>query len=491
MATAGPSTPAPLTPVERLGQDFAKVYFSGELIIRQPIEATTIYLIAVILASAIEYLFGMADRVNSKFFLALFEVQTEETLVFGILILLLVFVSSMIADMPENWAVVFTWAEMSVVFMGIWFVGLTSTVALLTAKLAKELDNFETTRMGGGGDPKETIKPQERLFSFACTRFKMSMLAYGYDKPLVFAKYMFRIQKKLICGLGDLSWKVWLSMAVPSVFNAVRGGAMDGAEDSGNATIALFIFWQGGLPLLLFGLVYRKLKLGLEEYLEKDHEQLAYRVKALDANFADAMEGDVEPFTKEELTDPKQFLIWSSLENTLSVVQICLIQITWYGAILVVTMYAKIFSQNGGVAFVMFCGSLIPPVVFCSLMPWTLTVIAILSSLERELDEQAVVASHDRLEKDGLAKLLVVTNKAAEADKKKQEFSVNNTTAIQEALDAKLAEEAAKARKDASVDEWGRPLAKKLASRPLVMDDNAVMRMHVTRQKALEEREDD
>ena len=189
---------------------------------------------------------------------------------------------------------------------------------------------------------------------------------------------------------------------------------MDGAEDTGNATIALFIFWQGGFPLALFWYTYRKLANGLEEYLEKDHDEIAYRVKALDANFADAMEGDVEPFTKEELTDPKQFLIWSSLENTLNIVQLCFIQITWYMAIFVVTMYAKIFNQNGGVAFVMFTGSLIPPVVFIMLMPWSLTVIAILSSLERELNEKAVEQSYERLEKDGLAKLLVVTNKAAE-----------------------------------------------------------------------------
>ena len=456
---------ANLTATQKLGQDFFEVYTSGTLILRQPIEASTIYLITVILASSIEYLFEMAGRVNSKFFRQLFKTQVEETFVFGTLILLLVIFSSFVADMPEGWAVVFAWVEMSIVFMAVWYCGLTSVVALKTAQFAKELETFETSRMGSGdqGD----LKDYEKLFTNACTRFKMSMLAFGYDKPLVHAKYLFRVQKRIICGLADLNWKVWLSMTVPTVFNAVRAGLMDGAEQSGNATIAVFIFWQGGLPVLLFLWVYRKINSQVRVYLNKDIDEVAHRVKSLDANYADTAEGEVEPFTREELADPKQFLIQSSLSNTVSVVQICMIQITWYGAILLVTMYAKIMAQNGGVAFVLFVGSLVPPVIFVWLMPWTLTVISMLSSLETELDQTFVAASYARLEKDGLAKLLVVTNQAAEDENKKNEFSVNNSRAIQEALDAKLAEEAAKVRRAEMVDEWGRPMVKRLPSRPL------------------------
>jgi hypothetical protein len=203
------------------------------------------------------------------------------------------------------------------------------------------------------------------------------------------------------------------------------------------------------------------------------------------------MEGNVEPFTKEELTDPKGYLIRSSLENTLALIQICLIQITWYSAVHIVSMYAKIFQQNGGVAFVLFTFSLLPPVLFVWLMPWTLTIIAVLSSLETELNETFVEQCYSRLEKDGLAELLVVKNQAAEEEKKKQEFSVNNTQAMQEALEKKLAEEAAKARKDANVDEQGRLMARRLASRPLVVDDDALLRMHNTRYHALKKQEED
>lgn len=485
----GPSTPAPLTPVEKLGQDFAKVYTSGELITRQPLESSAIYLIATLIAMFIEYLFAISTQVNSKFFQQLFAVQVQESLVIGATLLLLILVTSWIPDMQENWAIAFTAAEISLIFMVVWFVGITSVVALLTGRMSKQMESFETTRMGGGS--QEEVTPQEMLFAKATTRFKMTMMANGYDKPLVFAKYLFRAQKRLLCNLGNLNWKVWLSMSVPTVFNAVRAGAMADAEESGSASIALFIFWQGGMPLAMFLVLYKIINNRVVDYLEKDYEELEKRVRSNDANLADTQEGDVVPFTKEELTDPKGYLIRSSLENTLALLQICMIQICWYGAIHIMSMYAKIFKQNGGVAFVLFTFSLLPPVLFTWLMPWTLTVIGMLSSLETELDEKFVTQCYRRLEMDGLAELLVVKNQAAEDDKKKQEFSVNNQQAIQDALDAKMAAEAAKTRRDNLVDDYGRPLARRLPVRPLVVDDDALSRMSKTRQYALEQQEMD
>jgi hypothetical protein len=374
-------------------QDFASLYTNGDVILQNPIESSSIFLIVVVVCGSIEYLFTLAEQVDSKFFRQMFETMSEEVLVVGVLSLMLTFGSSLINNLPEQWAVMFDWAHICLLFMGIMLVVLLCVVSARVFSGNQRWSKFEATRMTLTAASHST---SEKRYRAAAEKFTTALRAHDIHGDVSLAAYLLKSEKKILISLGNLTWKSWLALSTIVVFNALRTKLIPQSpsatelnnvlDDTGNLiNIASFVLVCGYGTLGLYLEIDRRLKLRFQQYV-----LLSAGGAANDEGRANAAGDDAAAplvLRKVDLDDPQSFLLWQSLGNTVSMIQAVLMFLVWYASVFCLSMMYRSFLYDFGLTLLILCLAAAPVVVFVVMVPWTLTIVAILSSLGSSLRE--------------------------------------------------------------------------------------------------------
>jgi len=369
--------------------DFASLYTSGDVILQNPIESSAIFLIVVVVCGSIEYLFTLADEVDSKFFRQMFETISEEVLVVGVLSLMLTFGSSLISNLPEQWSVMFDWAHICLLFMGVMFVTLLCAITLNVLSGNKKWAKFENSRISLS---PEMQAAREQKFRLSFEKFQIAVKAHGFRVDVNFSRYLLKAEKANLVTLGNLSWKSWLALSTIVVLNALRTKLIPQhpspteQNELLNSTdslinIATYVLLAGYGTMGLFLWIHFTLQLRFRQYL------MLATTKAGDKE--DGTDLDA-PLNKMDLDDPQSFLMWQSLSSTLSMLQAVLMFLVWYSSVFFLNMMYRSFKQNIAVTLMIICVAFAPLVVFIVMVPWTLTTVAVLSSLGTSLNEEWV-----------------------------------------------------------------------------------------------------
>ena len=370
--------------------DFASLYTSGDVILQNPIESSAIFLIVVVVCGSIEYLFTLADEVDSKFFRQMFETIAEEVLVVGVLSLMLTFGSSLIRNLPEQWSVMFDWAHICLLFMGVMFVVLLCAITLNVLSGNKRWAKFENSRISLS---PESHSAREQKFRLSYEKFQVAVKAHGFCVDVHFSHYLLKAEKANLVTLGDLSWKSWLALSTIVVLNALRTKLIPQhpsptePNELLNSTdslinIASYVVLAGYGTIALFLWMHFTLQLRFRQYL-------MLTTNKGEKEGADGAGLD-EPLNKMDLDDPQSFLMWQSLNSTLSMLQAVFMFLVWYSSVFFLNMMYRSFEQNIAVALMLVCVAFAPLAIFIFTVPWTLTSVAILSSLGTSLNEEWV-----------------------------------------------------------------------------------------------------
>lgn len=382
--------------------NFASLYSSGDLILENPIQSSSVFLMIVVVCASIEYLFSLADQVDSKFFREMFDTISEEVLVIGVLSLLLTFGSSLVGSLPSQWSVMFDWAHICLLFMGIMLVLLLCLVIANVFSASARWTKFESDRIR---QSPETHSSREQRYRIASEKFKFAVRAYGFTGEVFFTHYIHKAEKEGLIALGNLSWKSWMALSTIVVLNALRTkvvpqDSFGNLDSTGNLiNIASYVAIAGYGTLALFVAVHLRLQLRFRQYLMLNSNAGGNGGAASNSGgegteltASTPLDANLVP-SKSDLDDPLSFLLWQSQENSIAMVQAVLMFLVWYAAVFCLNMvYASFTLPNIGLTLLIVCVAIAPIVVFVVIVPWTLTTIAILSSLGTNLREDWVKA---------------------------------------------------------------------------------------------------
>ena len=381
-------------------KSFHEQYLSGKTVIENPIQLGAAFSCAFIVCAIVEKLYATANDVSSTFFKVLFPAVSEEVLVLGTLSLCLTFGSSLVPNLGahEEWAVMCDWAQACLLFMAVMFVVVVTTIAVIWNKTINRFEKYETQRLGTRGIE---VDDKEQLFTLAINKFKMSMRAFGYPKPVYFSRYLRPIGEKNVVLITNLTWKAWLALSGMVVLNALRAKTVDViVGGDGVLNVASFIAVCGYGPLFLYMWVQRRLTQRCQQFLQIGAAEAAAVAASMDPNFsalaavglvADGRSAEEAAHTvaasRMDLEDPTAFLIWQSHATTITIVQISFFFLVWFGSVFFLSMMYRIFTFNVGLALFLFVLAVAPLIIYCMMCPWTFVIIAMLSSIGTCLDQ--------------------------------------------------------------------------------------------------------
>ena len=353
-------------------------YTYGDIIVQNPVESTVVFLIVVTVCATLEYIFTLADEVQNKFFGKIFDTVSEEILIVGLLSLLVTFGSSVI-PLTDSWNMMFQWTHVCLLHIGIFFVLTLLLILLLVVTQNASFRKFEASRINLS---TFDLAGRERLYKLAFLNFRSSCSAFGIHDELQYAEYLLHFERRNVIKLGNLTWKSWLALSIVIVINALRTRApalvpaLQSNQDTINVASYIGVVGYGTLGMFLsFHLtLQRRLRL----YLDK---QAAADVRKF-GGLQDSSSAAAKPLLSiAELDDPQAFLLWQTLDSTIAILQIVFLFFVWYMAIFSLNMLYITFSlPNVYLTIIFVAAALLPLVLFFILVPWTLTMVACLSS---------------------------------------------------------------------------------------------------------------
>lgn len=458
------TTPPPIA-TSSLSLDFNRVYTSGATMLLNPIESNSIFIVAAILSASIEYLFEISGDVDSEYYQDLFEVITEETLIFGVVQLTMVFLASL-TQLSEAWTIMVQWGMLLMIYMAIWLTLFVVYAAQSNAAWRKHWKQFETVRMNSSANNPDE---DEKLYMRCVGKFRVTMKAYGYEKKLDFCDYLGTIEQKQVVKLMDLSWKSWLSMVVTATFNSLRATLVHRNRNEWVGSdlvipLASYVLLQGFIPTGFFWYIQSTLRRRLQQYLDLGSEGMEKRLQQLDFNETEpdtSRHHIVEPFQPSDLQDPTSFLFWQSLDVTLTLVQIALLQLVWFYSNAVLTIGGNGTFLSSGPAIICLLILCVPAIVLAWKLSWTVTLISILSSLETAANREL------------LDELCGITKEQRQQEKEEKE-AAEKALAIEEENKKRVAE-GGMPKAVEELDEAGRVKVQVVAKRPVILDDDFTM----------------
>eukprot|EP00759_Apiculatamorpha_spiralis_P008784 PhF_6_TR15654/c0_g1_i2/m.24329 len=370
------------------GASFSTVYTSGDVIMEHPIEACTIMLFVIGISAALEYLLDTAGEVENKYFRVMFDALSEEITVVGLLSLMLSFSESILAFLPKRWISIFNWAHMCLFFMALSLICIVGFLLGAVISNGKRWTEFESARMEAANGRKNYFSGKEALFYLASGKFFECVSLAGYTEEqkrlLMFSEYLQKAERACLVELTDLSWKTWMALTTMIIINALRtkfipvtiyndAGEVDLDQKDRLINLATFIICCGYGPLIVFIMIRNRLNVRLEQYLSYD-----------------PLQSGAPPTNLRELYDPKAFLFWQSTEGTLTVLQIFIMFFEWYVSVFSLSMLYDSMTKLEVWYRLTIIAAYAPPVFFLGLMPWMLTVVAMLSHLGSSLDRDLV-----------------------------------------------------------------------------------------------------
>jgi hypothetical protein len=383
----------------------SSLYSSGEIIIANPLESSSVLLVVVLLCACMEYLFTLAGEIKGKFFHQMFDTISEEILVVGVLSLLLSFGSSIPSSIPASWCIMLQWTHVCLLFMGVFFVLMLVSMVFVMHRHHTTYRKFEINRISNKAFELNTA---ELSYKHAYQQFRLCCQAYSIQEDLelvCFSDYVLKTEKEQLVTVGDLTWRSWLGLTVMVVINASRTrvpALIDALGDQKDTVdIATFIFFMGMVPMLVFLKISSTLSSRLSQFLDKRGVTSSVAARERETLLDDPLlgggaDGAGNPdggsaIRPSDLEDPRSFLLWQTPETTLAILQMVFLAIVWYGAVFCLNMLYVTFTLPSiylTLLFVISC--LIPVFVLTMFLPRTLFNVALLSSLGSCFNEARV-----------------------------------------------------------------------------------------------------
>eukprot|EP00760_Papus_ankaliazontas_P030851 PhM_4_TR504/c0_g1_i1/m.42190 len=373
------------------GAAFSQVYSSGDIILENPIEGGSIMLFVIGVSAALEYLLDTAGEVRNKYFRVMFDALCEEITVVGLLSLLLSFSESILHNLPDRWLKIFNWAHMCLFFMAISLIIIIGILLVAVISQGRKWMDFEVTTLHQAEGRKNHFRGKENFFFLAHSKFYECLSLGGYKdedvEKILFSDYLQKAERACLVRLTDLSWRSWLALTTLIIVNALRTKfiPIEGYDSDGNpiltqyervVNLVTYISFCGYVPLVLFILVYRRLNLRLHQYLSYDP--------------ASQPGGGSAPTSLHELYDPRSFLFWQSTDATLTVIQVFILFFEWYFSVFAMSLLYTSLTKLDVVYRLFILLAFVPVIVFLYMVPWLLSVVAILSFLGSNLDSEIV-----------------------------------------------------------------------------------------------------
>lgn len=204
------------------------------------------------------------------------------------------------------------------------------------------------------------------------------------DDHMVFTDYVWKLMPTIMSLQADLGWKAWLVLALFVVVDGVRAVIVLGDNNTVTTEVLLtsvgsFVFLGGLLPLICFLLLMFRVQSGVDRFsrkpLMRQHEREA----------------------RPTMAGSRHELFFGELEASITIFQMILLVFEWYAAFFYLNFSQPIVDEYGSVAFLFFLGALVPVVIYLTQMPWTLTMLAILSGIGSDLDVEAIQSMKDDL----------------------------------------------------------------------------------------------
>lgn len=374
------------------------VYTQGDIVLQFPVQASTTFLFVILISAVLEFGIDTAADVQNKYFRVMFDAINQEVMIVGLLVLACAFAQT-VYDWPSRWVLIFQWAMMVLFFMAIFFVCLVSYVLAAVNFTTKRWLLFEIERMDSG----QELSGRELQYKLAFNRFQNALQAFGYDASMGirFSEYLAKLMRRNIVALTDLTWVCWVCLATLVILNTLRSEGTRrlsqlGDENLENAQTAnqrvvqylSFIVVIGYGILATFLTMHFLLSRRLNEFLNSN------RAGGDGPNGANARpHGGAEQglLTRDDLEDSKAHLFRRSREATTEMLQVVILALEWYTATFFLSFSNEIVTNLGwGIAVPLFIAAALPAIVFSVVIPWTLTIITLLSSLGTNLDEDSV-----------------------------------------------------------------------------------------------------
>jgi hypothetical protein len=380
--------------------DAPSIYSSGDLVLLKPVETTTIFLSVFLIASILEFLIDTAAGVRNKYFKVIFNLINQEVMIIGVLVLMLVFTQTVYKWEPL-YVFIFKWAIMCLFLMVLFFCAIVVILIAFTKRLAASWAEFEAEKM----DSETNLTGLQMDYKNGFLKFMQCMQAYGYSASLGvrFSDYLTKMIRRYMVKLSSLSWTVWICLAAFVMFNAIRAEATRAISQMGVENIQSlsqqqkfinylsFIVLQGYVVLAAFLAFFFSLKRRLTGFLNGTRSVYGgnSRGNGLDAPLA-ANLGGAGTVAADTLDDPRIYLFRRSVESTVELLQIILICLEWYTATFSVSFIIPIYDgfpiHTMVILYVVAAG----PLAMIPLLPRTLMMISMMSSLGMNLDERAV-----------------------------------------------------------------------------------------------------
>ena len=383
LTTAVPETPSP--PLFNISFQ-AQLFTSGDMIMRNPVEGSTIFVTAVLVASVVEWLIDYLRAIESDSFQLVFESVREETLIVGVMTLLLIFVLSL-GLLRTKWVIMLNYAVMSLLLMVVFFVIIISSMVIVLRIQLNKWQEFERVRM----DADPLLSSKELTFKQCRDRFRESVVAMDakFNIDVLFSEYLKRVQRFTVARIADLSWKSWACLGLLIIINGVRSRfttGFTGGEDSELtrnqrlANVASYIGFVGYGTLLFYFILHLRLSRQLTAFASEPAAEKKKYVEGFD------------------IKSSSKLLFFGSLETTAQILQSTILFMEWYMAVFALGMVFESWREFKYTAFALYIAAIIPPVVFVGMIPWTLTIVAILSALGTDLKIEDANACFDELD---------------------------------------------------------------------------------------------
>jgi hypothetical protein len=344
-----------------------------------PVEGCTIFIALCFIAAVVEVWLSRIRQGNSTFFNTLFASVAQETLIVGLMTLLLTFVGTL-GQLSPLWVALLHYDVVSLMLMVICFVVIVSLVVVALRIQLNQWKRFEGARMDQ--DPLHSTK--EDIYTKCRDKFRETLREKGISYPpqLLFTMYVERRYHTVLALVADLDWKAWFVLAAFVAINGVRQQIIIGSAVEGSATeltsqqgyidLFSFIVICGFAPVMVFLLLHSSLERRVQKFgakpLMRQHE------RELVAHMA----------------QPSKDLFFEDVGVTAQVFQFIILLFEWYLAFFILILSNSAWNLMGALALVVYAAALIPLGIFLAVFPWTVLMVTLMSSIGEDVNEEVV-----------------------------------------------------------------------------------------------------
>ena len=335
-------------------RSLAQIFKSGDLLLDNPAETCIIFVSVIIVSAGLEYLLQIIGRIENRYVRLIASTMTKELTIIGVLALILMLASSLVPvgeSKQDRYSIIFTWAEMNLFFMAIFFVFVVLVQFLWTAIDQPRWRGFEEGRMDS--EEAESLWYRERVYKRVYELYADELVVTFSLTPADCALHELLqvFSRRVLVKMSDLSWPVWVGLLPIILLNFART-YVPVEESNKYYTLyngLLYIAATGYATTVAFLIFFAMLQHRLNDLLLK-------RVR--------------------RSTVGAQHLPFGSPKRCIGFLQCVVMCLNWYVSLFATGMGKDILTKaEGWQAAVMVIALVIPLVIVHALLPWCVTVL--------------------------------------------------------------------------------------------------------------------